>query len=160
MQRVALLRVADRELEHVAEAPRAELAQEEQPAAEGAGYARGEDARARDQLVAELVEALDRRRGGRDALPAERERLAALGRPEHRGHLAARPVQVRLDDLEHEPRRDRGIERVAAALEHRHPGLRSEPVRRRDHPEGAAKLGTRRERHDPQGDARHVATRR
>ena len=29
------------------------------------------------ELVAELVEALDRRRGGRDALPAERERLAA-----------------------------------------------------------------------------------
>ena len=30
-----------------------------------------------NQLVAELVEALDRRRRGRDALPAERERLAA-----------------------------------------------------------------------------------
>ena len=73
------------------------------------------------ELVAELVEALDRRRGGRDALPAERERLLPRGRPEDRGHLAARPVQVRLDDLEREPGRARGVERVAAPLEHRHP---------------------------------------
>ena len=153
VQRVPLLRVPDRELEHVAEAPGAELAQEQEPAAEGAGYARGEDARAWNELVAELVEALDRRRGGRDALPAERERLLPSGRPEHRGHLAARPVQMGLDDLEDEPGRGRGVERVAASLEHRHPGLGSEPVRRRNHPERAAKLRTRRERHDPKGDA-------
>ena len=88
--------------------------------------------------MAELVEALDRRRGGRHALAAERERLAALCRPEHGGHLTARPVQVRLDDLEHEARGDGCVERVASALEHGHAGLRREPVRRRDHPEGAA----------------------
>ena len=83
--------------------------------------------------------------GGSDALPAQGERLAASGRPEDRGHLPARPVQVRLDDLQHEARRDRRIERVAAALEHGHPGLRREPVRRRDHPEGAAELWASRE---------------
>ena len=93
------------------------------------------------------AEPLDRRRGRGDALPAERERLAALDRPEHRGHLAAGPVQVRLDDLQHEARRDGCIEGVAAALEHRHPGLGREPVRRRDHPEGAAQLRTGGERH-------------
>ncbi len=140
-----MLRVADRELEHVPETPGAEVAEQEQPAAERAGHAGGEHAGARDQLVAELVEALDRRRRRRDALPAQRERLAAIGRPEDGRHLAARPVQVRLDDLEHEARRDGGVEGVAAALEHGHPGLRREPVRRRDHPEGAAQLGARRE---------------
>ena len=95
--------------------------------------------------MTELVEPLDRRGGRSDALAAESERLAPFLRPEHRRHLAAGPVQVRLDDLEHEARRDRGVERVAAALEHRHPALRSEPVRGRDHPEGPAELRPRRE---------------
>ena len=140
-----MLRVSDRELEHVAEPPRPEVAEQEQPAAERPRHAGSQHARPGDELVAELVEPLDRRRGGCDALAAERERLAALGRPEHRGHLTARPVQVRLDDLEHEARRDGSVERVASALEHGHPGLRREPVRRRDHPEGAAKLRARRE---------------
>ena len=52
---------------------------------------------------------------------------------------------MRLDDLQHEARRDRRIEGVAAALEHGHPGLRRKPVRGRDHPEGAAELWARRE---------------
>ena len=77
------------------------------------------------------------------------ERLAALGAPEHDGQVAAGPVQVRLDDLEREPGRDRGVEGVPAALEHRHAGGRREPVRRGDHPEGAAQLGARREGHGP-----------
>ena len=142
-----MLRVADRELEDVGETPRAEVPQEEQPTSERAGDAGGEDPRARDQLVAELVKALDRRGRRRDSLPAQRERLAALGGPEHGRNLAARSVQVRLDDLQHEPRRDGRIEGVAPALEHRHTRLRRKPVGRRDHPEGAAQLGTRRERH-------------
>ena len=45
-----MLGVADRELEHVLEPPRAEVAQEQQPAAERPGDARGENARARDEL--------------------------------------------------------------------------------------------------------------
>ena len=48
--------------------------------------------------------------------------LAALGRPENARQVAARAVQVRLDDLQHEARRARGVERIAAALEHGHPG--------------------------------------
>ena len=142
-----MLCVADGELEDVGETPRAEVPQEEQPASERAGDAGGEDTRARDQLVAELVEALDRRGRGRDSLPAQRERLAALDGPEHGRDLAARSVQMRLDDLQHEPRRDGRVEGVPPALEHGHPRLRREPVRRRDHPEGAAQLGTGRERH-------------
>jgi hypothetical protein len=48
---------------------------------------------------------------------------------------------VRLDDLQDEPGRDGRVERVAPSLEHRHPGLRGEPVGRRDHPERAAHSG-------------------
>ena len=99
-----------------------------------------------NELVPELVEALDRRGRGRDSLPAEHAHLVSLDGVEDRGHLAARPVQVRLDDLQDESGRARCIERVPAPLEHRHPGLRGEPVRRRDHPEGAAELGASGER--------------
>ena len=77
-ERVAVLRVADRELEDVLEPPRPEVAEEQEPAAEGAGNAGREHAGARDELVAELAEALDRRGRGRDALAAEDERLLPL----------------------------------------------------------------------------------
>ena len=117
-EREAALGVADRVLEHVVEPPRAEVAEQEQPGAEGAGHARGEHAGPRDEVVAELAEALDRGGRGRDSLAAEHERLVPVDGEEDRRHLAAGPVQVRLDDLEHEPGRDRGVERVAAALEH------------------------------------------
>ena len=59
---------------------------------------------------------------------------------------------MRLDDLQREPGRHRGVERVAAALEHRHPGRRREPVRRGHHAEGAGELRSRREGH-PRRDA-------
>ncbi len=93
-----------------------------------------------------LAKALDRRGARRDSLAADRERLAAIDAPHEGGQLAARPVQVRLDDLEDEPGRARGVECVATALEHGHPGRGREPVRRRDHPEGAAQLRTSGER--------------
>ncbi len=140
-----MLRVADRELEHVLEPPRAEIAQEQQPAAERPGDARGENARARDEPVAERTEALDRRGGRRDPLRAQDERLAALGAPEDRGKIPAGAVQVRLDDLEGEAGGDRRVEGVPAALEHCHPCGGGEPVSRRDHPEGAPQLRSRRE---------------
>jgi hypothetical protein len=147
VQREAVLGVADGELEDVADAPGPELAQEQQPGSECPRHAGGEHAGSRHELVPELPEALDRRRGGSDALPAEHERLAALVGPEHGRDLSTGTVEMRLDDLQDEPGRDRCIEGVAAPLEHPHPGLRGEPVRGRDHPEGAAQLGTRRERH-------------
>ena len=149
-ERVAVLRVPDRVLEDVADPPRPEVAQEQEPAAEGTGNARRENAGARDELVAELPVAVDRRSRGCDTLAAEDERLLPFHGPEDRGHLAAGPVQVRLDDLEDEPGRARSVERIAAALQHRHPGRRGEPVRRRDHPERAAELGSRGEGHAPE----------
>ena len=80
--------------------------------------------------------------------PARRGRAARRARrPEDRRQVAARPVQVRLDDLEREARRDGRVEGVAAALEHGHPDARREPVCRRDGTEAAAQLRPRRERH-------------
>ena len=99
------------------------------------------------QVVPELVEALDRGGRGGHALTAEDERLPLLDGVEDRRDLAARAVQVRLDDLEREAGRDSGVEGVPAALEHRHPDRRGEPVRGRHHPEGPAQLRSRRE-HD------------
>jgi hypothetical protein len=95
--------------------------------------------------VAERAEALDRRGGGRDALGAKHERLPSFRAPEDDRQVAARPVQVRLDDLQREARRGRGVERVAAALEHRHSRSGCEPMRRGDHAEASAELRTRRE---------------
>ena len=73
--REAVLGVADREGEHVLESPGSELPQQEEPAAERAGDAGGEQAGARDQLVAGFVEALDR--GRRRARRPGRTRRAA-----------------------------------------------------------------------------------
>ena len=56
---------------------------------------------------------------------------------------------MRLDDLEHEAGGDRSVESVAAALQHGHPALRREPVRRADHSERAPELGPGREAHPP-----------
>ena len=53
------------------------------PPTDRAGNARGKQARSRDCIVAELVEALDRRSRQRNALRAQNERLPALDRPEH-----------------------------------------------------------------------------
>ena len=51
MERIAVLGVADRELEDILQAPGSELAEEEEPAAEGPGDARREHAGSRDQVV-------------------------------------------------------------------------------------------------------------
>jgi hypothetical protein len=142
-----VLGITDRELEHVGERPRAELLEQEQPPAERAGHARGEQACSRDALQPACAVLLDRRRRGRDALRTHDERLPGVGRPEDDRQVAARPVQMRLDDLQDEPRGARGVERIATSLEHGHAGLRREPVRGRDGAERPAQLGPRRERH-------------
>ena len=132
---MAVARVADRGLEHVAKRGGAELEQHPEPGVERAGHACGEQPRARDEVEPELAEALGRRRGRRRPLPAHDEHLVALGGVEDDRQVAARPVQVRLDDLEHEPRSRGRVERVAACLEQPHAGRGREPVRRGDHPE-------------------------
>ena len=148
--RIAVLRVADREMEDVAERHRPVLAQQGDPAAEGAGHDRGQRAGAGNQREPELVAiALDRRCAWRGPLRAEDERPVAPGRPDERRQVAAWAVEVRLDDLQREAGRDGGVERVAALLEHGHPRSRREPVRGRHHPEGPPELWPRREAHAP-----------
>ncbi len=138
--RVAVLGVPDRVLEDVLRPERPELTQQEHPAVEGARHARRQEAGARDELVAELLETLDRGGRRRRPLGAEDERLVAVGAPEDGREVAARAVEVRLDDLERETGGDGGVERVPAAFEHCHARGRGEPVGGRDHPEGAAQL--------------------
>ena len=145
--RVAPARVSDRRLQHVRQLPRAEVAQHQAPGVERARHDGGVRPLARHEIEAERPVRVDRRRLRRRPLPAHHDRLAALHGPHDRRHVAARPVEVRLDHLQHEARRHRRVERVAAALEHRHPRARREPVRRGDHPERPAQLGPGRERH-------------
>jgi hypothetical protein len=80
-------------------------------------------------------------------LPADDDDVAALRVVEKDWQVAARPVQMRLDDLQREAGGDGGVERVATALQHRHACGRREPVRGRDHAERAAQLRSRRELH-------------
>ena len=82
---------------------RAELAQQRQPGVEGAGHAGGEQPGAGDEVEPELAEALDRRGGGRRALAADDEHVVPRSESRQDRQVAAGPVQVRLDDLEHEP---------------------------------------------------------
>jgi hypothetical protein len=136
----------ERVSEHVGEPPRAVLAQEQHPGVERARHDRGEKTGARHLLEPERGE-MGRRRARRiRPLAADDDRRLRIGALEDDRHFAARPVEMRLDDLQHEAGRDRGVEGVAAALEHRHAGGGREPVGRGDRPEGAAQLGPRGER--------------
>src|SRR3546814_18300267 len=54
-----------------------------------------------------------------------------------RRQVTARPIQVRLHDLQREAGGDRRIEGIAAALEDGHADRRGDPVGRGDDPEGA-----------------------
>ena len=144
---IAVARVGDRRRQHVGELPGPEVAQHQRPRVERAGHDGGERAGPGDELEPALGVGAERRGGGCRALPAEHVHLALRGGPEHRRDVAARPVEVRLDHLQHEPGGHRRVERVAAALEHRHPRPGRQPVGRRDHPERAAQLGAGRERH-------------
>ncbi len=154
---VPVLRVADREAEHVLETPRPELLEQQEPAAECARDAGGEQPRSRHQLVAEPANPLDRRVRGSDALRAEDDGLATRRRPEDRRQVSSRSVEMRLDDLEREPRRHGRVEGVAAALEDGHAHARREPVCRRDGTEAAPQLRPRGERHHDLSSAASIS---
>ena len=145
--RKTVLRESDRELEDVAERPCSELAQHQQPAVECTGYDGGEQSGTRNEVEVELAKARDRRRGGCGPLSADHDDVVAFRAVDDRGEVAAGPIEMRLDDLQCKSRGDSGVECVAPALEHGHPGGGGEPVRRRHHPEGAAQLGSSREPH-------------
>jgi hypothetical protein len=82
----------------------------------------------------------------RRALSANHFRLAASRVVQDHRHVAAGTVEVRLDHLQGERGRDRGIECVAALFQRRHPDGRRDPMGRGDHAEGALNFRARRER--------------
>ena len=137
----------DRKLEHVREAPRPEVTQQQEPPVERPRDDGRKEAGPGNRVEAELLESFDRRCCGRSALRTYDLYLATRRVVHDRRQVAARAVQVRLDDLECEPRSNRRIECIPAALEHGHSRGGREPVRGRDHPERSTQLGTRRKAH-------------
>jgi hypothetical protein len=130
--------------------------EQEQPGVDRPGHGGGERAGTGHEVEALRREVLRRRAGRRGALTHQHDRAAGLlRRREHAGHIAARAVQVRFDEVQHEGRRDRRVEGVPTPLQHRLRGRRGEPMGGGAHPERALQVGTgrelgrRRERHDP-----------
>ena len=119
-------------IQHVGEFPTAPVAQQQAPGVERAGHHGRQQAGAGHEVEAESLEVRDRRRLRGDALAADHPLRPRARVVDDDRRIAARPVQVRLGDLQHERRRRRGVERVAAALQHRHAGLARDPVRAGD----------------------------
>ena len=116
------------------------VSQQAHPPTKGAGHTRRDESGARHLAKAHLVDQIDRCRGRCGPLAADHLGLSARGVPQDDRHLATETVEVRLDDLQDKARGDCGVECIAAAVEHRHPALRGEPVRGADHSECAPQL--------------------
>ena len=140
--RKAVFRIANRRRKHVVEAQRAVVSQQQHPGVECAGHHRRQHPGAGHLLQSQARETLERRGRRIGPLPADHHRRGRVMGLHDDRHLAARPDQMRLDDLQHEPRRGRRIERVAAALQDRHRDRARDPVRGRDRSEGAADFRT------------------
>ena len=128
-------------LQHVAQAHRAVVAQEQHPAVEDPRHHRGEEPGPGHELEPERAIMGD---GGPlrcRTLPTDD--LAALqGRtPEDDGRVAAEPVLVGLDHLQGEGRGCGRVEGVATLLEARHGDGGGDPMSRGDDAEGALDLG-------------------
>ena len=141
-QREAMLGVADRIGEHIAQLERAVVAKQQHPAVERAGHDSGKQPRAGHLRKSHPAQPLGARRRREWPLPADHLRRVCARAHDDRRQLAARSVEMRLDDLQHKTSSSSSIKRIAAALQHRHAGLRGEPVRGRDRAEGAADVGT------------------
>ena len=145
-QRIAVARVADRGRQHIRDAHRAVVAQQRHPGVERARNAGRKQPGARHKIEAELVAVMrDGGAGRHTPLPADHLRLAAPHVIENDRHVAARPVEVRLDHLQRERGRAGRVEGIAAALQDAHADRGRDPVGRGHHPEGALDLGARGE---------------
>ena len=149
--RIATARVAGGVVQDVADALGPVAGEQLHPGAERARHARRQQARARDDVEAQVTHRRDARRPGRRALPAHDERAARLRVEGDDRDLAAEAVEVRLDDLQHEPGGGRRVKRVAALLQDRHPRGGGQPVGGGHHPEAAGQLLAigERHRHEP-----------
>ena len=141
---VALLGVLDGEGEHVRQLPGPVVAQQQQPRVDRARDGRRERAGTGDQVEALGAVVLDGRARRCGALPDEHLRPGILRGGEEAGHVTARPVEVRLDHVQHESAGDGRVEGVAAALEDGLGARAGEPVGRGAHAEAATQRGARR----------------
>jgi hypothetical protein len=140
---MAVFRVMDRGLQHVAQAHRTVVAQEQHPGVEGARDHGGKEAVAGDEREAFAPVMLDGGAAGRHALAAQHlDPFRARG-IEHRRHVARGADEMGLHHLEHEGGGHAGVEGVAAALQHRHADRGAEPVGRGHDPEGAENFRAR-----------------
>jgi hypothetical protein len=113
------------------------VAQHQHPGIEGAGHDGRQQSRSRNQIEPEGATGPDGRGSRRYALPADDVDAVVLHTVEQDRHVAAGPVEMRLDDLQREAGRHRGVEGIAALLEDRHAGCRRQPMRRCHDAEGA-----------------------
>ena len=141
-ERVPVAGVVDGRPEHGGQRQRAVVAQQQQPGVDGAGHGRGERPRAGHVVQPHRRERLGGGGRGGGTLAAQHPRTRVGGGGDDRGQVAAGAVEVGLDDVQHEAARHRGVEGVAAELEHPHRGLRGQPVRGGDHAEAAGQGGT------------------
>jgi hypothetical protein len=140
-QRIAVQRIADRRRKHIGHAHRAVVAQQHHPGFECAGDAGREQSGAGHQIEAFALVVLDRRARRRHALAADHFRLGALDVVDDDRHVAAGPVQVRLDDLQRERGRDGCVECIAAPFQYAHAHRRCDPMGRGHDAERAFDLG-------------------
>ncbi len=136
-QRMAMLCVIDGGRQDFAQRDGAVIAQQQHPGLECAGDARGKQSGPGHEIEAQVAIVRNRRAGRRRTLAADDFRLAAAGIVDNHRNIAARTIQMRLDHLQGESGRDRGVKGVAAFLQDRHPHCRGNPVRRGDDAERA-----------------------
>ncbi len=141
-QRKTVAGVVDGRAQYVGQFPGAVVAQQGQPGAERAGHGGGQQADAGHQVHAQSAKVGGRRQRRRRSLAAQGAHAALPFAPQQDRHFAAGAVQVRLDDLQREAAGHRGVEGIAAALQHAHGDLRGQPVGGRDDAEGAADFRT------------------
>ena len=140
-QREALARIVDRGRQHIGQRPGAMLQQHRHPGGERGRHRGRQQTDARHLFETHGLERCGARRRGRATLAADRLHATSLAVPQQDRRLAARAVQVGLDHLQHEAARHRGVEGIAAPLQHAHGGLRCEPVRGRGDTERADDFG-------------------
>ena len=137
-ERVPVPGVADGRAEHRGQRQGAVVTEQQQPGVHRSGDRGGQGTGAGDVVHAHCRERLARGTGGSRSLPAQ-DAWRRVGGGRHDGRqVTARPVEVRLHDVQHEASRSRRVEGVAAELEHPLRRLRGDPVRRGHHREAAA----------------------
>ena len=144
-QWMAVLRIADRGRQHLGKRHRAVVAQHHHPGLECAGHDGGEQPGAGHEIEAFAAVIRDRRGGRRHALAADHFRSCRAAIVDDDRHVAAGAVEMRLDHLQRERGRHRGIEGIAAPFQHPHADGGRDPMRRGHDAESAFDLRPRGE---------------